>query len=325
LNVARRGESVAASNGDLAALARNQVSLGISCHLIGDVPASRSHIEAALLHPVEWEPGDHNHLNLDYPHRAHITLARILWLQGFPDQAREITQQAVAEMIAIDHPVKLCRALLWAFAVFYWNDETAHFEEHVDRIILESRRHALDFLQTIGQAVKGVVIIARGDTRDGLRLLQSSVGKMHSDRYGPQTDFSIQLADALAAVEQYDDALNTIDRAISRAGHHNLMLEMPDMLRVKAEVLISMRSPDFARAERYMKQSLELARRQAALGLELRTAVSLARLWLRQGRPDVARGVLAPVHARFTEGFNSHLLTTARDLLSGSLRISPSD
>jgi predicted ATPase len=96
------------------------------------------------------------------------------------------------------------------------------------------------------------------------------------------------------------------------------------MLRVKGEVLISMRA-DFARAERCMKQSLDFARRQGALGLELRTAVSLARLWLRQGRPDVARAVLAPVHARFSEGFNSRLLTTARDLLSGSLRISPSD
>jgi predicted ATPase/DNA-binding winged helix-turn-helix (wHTH) protein len=325
LNIARRGESIAAGNGDFVALARNQVSLGISCHLIGDVPASRAHIDAALSHPVGWDPGDHNHLNFDYPRRAQITLARILWLQGFPDQSREITRRAVADVIAIDHPVKLCRALLWAFAVFYWNDETAHFEEHVDRIILESHRHALDFLQTIGQAVKGVVVIARGDSKDGLALLQSSVEKMHNDRYGPQTDFSIQLAETLAAVEQYDDALNTIDRAISRAGHHNLLFEMPDMLRVKGEVLISMRRADFARAERCMKQSLDLARRQGALGLELRTAVSLARLWLRQGRPDVARGVLAPVHARFTEGFDSRLLTTARDLLSGSLRISPSD
>lgn len=228
-------------------------------------------------------------------------------------------------MIAIDHPVKLCRALLWAFAVFYWNDETAYFEEHVDRIILESHRHALDFLQTIGQAVRGVVVIARGDTRDGLRLLQSSVEKMHGDRYGPQTDFSIQLAETLAAVEQHDGALTTIDRAISRAGHHNLLFEMPDMLRAKGEVLISMRRADFAQAERCMKQSLDLARRQGALGLELRTAVSLARLWLRQGRADVARGVLAPVYARFTEGFDSRLLTTARDLLSGRFRISPSE
>lgn len=97
------------------------------------------------------------------------------------------------------------------------------------------------------------------------------------------------------------------------------------MLRAKGEVLISMRRADFAQAERCMKQSLDLARRQGALGLELRTAVSLARLWLRQGRADVARGVLAPVYARFTEGFDSRLLTTARDLLSGRFRISPSE
>ena len=52
MNTARRGEAIAAAKGDSAALARMQVSLGISCHFLGEVAASRSYIEAALLHPA---------------------------------------------------------------------------------------------------------------------------------------------------------------------------------------------------------------------------------------------------------------------------------
>src|SRR5882724_1413574 len=89
----------------------------------------------------------------------------------------------------------------------------------------------------------------RGETKAGFVLLKASIEKMHSYRLGPVTDFSVQLAGALAIAAQCDEALNTIDRAIARARHHNFLLEMPDLFRVKGEVLISMKSPDFAQAE----------------------------------------------------------------------------
>jgi predicted ATPase len=314
-NIAKRGEAIAASNEDFTALARMRVSLGVSCHYAGDVPASRSYVEAALLQPQGLESDAHSRLTFDYPQRAQITLARILWLQGYPDRAREVARRAVADVIAIDHPVKLCRALIWAFAVFYWNSEAENYEEYVDRLLVEAREHALVVLQTIGETMKGIVLMARGETEAGFVLLKASIEKMHGYRLGPVTDFSVQLAGALAITAQCDEALNTIDRAIARARHHNFLLEMPDLLRVKGEVLISMKSPDFAQPESCLRQSLDLAKRQGALGFELRTAFSLAKLWLQQGRREEARGMLAPVYARFTEGFNSRLLTAAKELL----------
>jgi len=93
-------------------------------------------------------------------------------------------------------------------------------------------------------------------------------------------------------------------------------MEMPDMLRVKGEVLILSNSPDLSQAEKSFRQSLELAQTQGALGYELRTAVSLARLWLQQGRSSESRDLLAPVYAQFSEGFNTYWLTAARELLN---------
>jgi predicted ATPase/DNA-binding winged helix-turn-helix (wHTH) protein len=315
LKTAKRGEVVAIASEDPAAVARMRVSLSISCHYLGDVAASRSYIEAALSHP-SLEAKIHDGLPLDYTGRAHITLARILWLQGYPDQATETARRAISHVITMNHPIMLCRALLSAFDVFYWNEELENYEEHIDRIVIETRRHSLVTFQIVGEAMKGIALLARGEAGLGLAMLKDSVEKLQSQRFGAVAGLCVPLAAALAATDHDNEALDTIDRAIAQARHCNFMMEMPDMMRARAEVLMRKRNPDFPQAERSLKQSLELARCQGTLGYELRTAISLARLWLRQGRRDEALDMLAPIHGRFTEGFHTRGLRAAGELLA---------
>ena len=48
---------------------------------------------------------------------------------------------------------------------------------------------------------------------------------------------------------------------------------------------------------------------------ELRAAMSMARLWRHQGKPQQARELLAPVYGWFTEGFDTRDLKEAKALL----------
>ena len=64
-------------------------------------------------------------------------------------------------------------------------------------------------------------------------------------------------------------------------------------------------------------RALEIAQDKKTLSLELRAAVSLGRLWTKQGQPERARELLAPIYARFTEGFDCPDLVEARALLEG--------
>ncbi|MBR1119901.1 helix-turn-helix transcriptional regulator [Bradyrhizobium lablabi] len=315
LNIARRGETVAGQSDDLAALARMRVSLSISYHFFGDVAASRSHIEAALLHSG-LEADVHRSLTFDYPRRAQITLARILWLQGYFDQAMETARAALADVAAVDQPIKLCRALLWAYAVFYWNQELDEFEEHIERLRTETRRYNLGSLQIFGDALKGTALLERGEVDAALALLQGSVEKMHSNRFNGASGFNIPLARALAAANRPNEALQVIERAIDEGESCNFGMEMSDMLRLRGELLTSGDNMDLLQAENTLLQSLELARTQGALGYELRTAVSLARLWRRQDRRKEAHGMLAPILARFSEGFRTRGYRAAADLLA---------
>jgi predicted ATPase len=64
-----------------------------------------------------------------------------------------------------------------------------------------------------------------------------------------------------------------------------------------------------------LNEAIAVAREQSALALELRSATSLARLLSESGRRDEARHMLALVYDRFTEGFETADLRSARRLI----------
>ncbi len=97
-----------------------------------------------------------------------------------------------------------------------------------------------------------------------------------------------------------------------------------ELYRLKGELLLQsggqslesgVSNPQSAVAATYFHQALDTARRQQTKSLELRTAMSLARLWQRQGKRDAARQLLAEVYDWFTEGFDTVDLQEARALL----------
>ena len=95
---------------------------------------------------------------------------------------------------------------------------------------------------------------------------------------------------------------------------------MPEILRIKGHLLASAPRSDFSEAKDWLLRSLELARQQSALGWELRTATTLARLLSDQGRTTEAHDMLAGIYGRFTEGFDTSDLRIARRLLDDPSR-----
>jgi predicted ATPase len=69
------------------------------------------------------------------------------------------------------------------------------------------------------------------------------------------------------------------------------------------------------RAEAYFERALAVARQQQAKSWELRSAMSMARLWRSQGKAQQARELLARVYGWFTEGFDTLDLKEAKALL----------
>ena len=85
--------------------------------------------------------------------------------------------------------------------------------------------------------------------------------------------------------------------------------------RLQGELLLQLAAPDATQAAACFQQALAIARRQQAKSWELRAAISLARLWQRQGKRTDAYELLAPTYGWFTEGFDTADLQEAKALL----------
>jgi predicted ATPase/DNA-binding winged helix-turn-helix (wHTH) protein len=316
LKFAERSEAVAASIGDPVGIAGSHSALGISRHLEGDTISAHAHLEAALVQLPASQRIDTFHLGFDYRNRARIALARTLWLEGFPDRAAMVARQTVEEAETFNHPVTLCIALIWAVSVSIWEGDLSVAEEYIDRFIAEADRHYLEPYQAVGRGVKGELAVKRGQAETGIVLLRDALETLHGLRYELlTTTFNSALAEGLAMAGRSEEALAMIAQAIALVEQNGDLFMLPELLRIKAAILMTSPDPDLALAERCLLQSLGLAERQSALSWQLRTATDLARLYLAQNQSDQARNVLAPLYRRFTEGFETSDLQAAKNLL----------
>ena len=87
------------------------------------------------------------------------------------------------------------------------------------------------------------------------------------------------------------------------------------MSRLQGALLLQLPRP-VSQAEAAFRRALDVARCQQAKALELRAAMSLARVWQQQGRQVEASALLAPLYAWFTEGFDTPDLQEATTLLA---------
>jgi predicted ATPase len=311
---AQRGEAVAREIGDPVGIAAAHAMLGISHHLMGDQAAARVHLESALVQLPASQRIATMYFGFHHRNRARIALARTLWLLGCPDQAVRVASETVDEAAGIGNPVTLCIALIWAVCVYHWIGDSARAEESIERFIAHANRHSLAPYYAVGLGVKGELSVIRGEAEAGVDMLRRALETLHADRYELLTTaFNSTLAEGLAMTDRMDQALATVDETIALIERCGGQFNLPELLRIRGEFLAS--TENARQAEACFSQSLELAARQSALGWELRTATSRARM--RAGRDHgESRAALAEIYARFNEGFDTADLKAALQLLN---------
>ena len=127
--------------------------------------------------------------------------------------------------------------------------------------------------------------------------------------------FLALLAAASAQVGQQEKGLTQLAEALAMANDTEERRHEAELYRLKGELLLARSAEHDTEAETCFRQALDIARRQQAKSWELRAAMSLSRLWQRQGKCAEARALLAPVYGWFTEGFDTADLQEAKALL----------
>jgi predicted ATPase/DNA-binding winged helix-turn-helix (wHTH) protein len=317
LHYARRSLTAAETVAIPAAIALARCLLGSSLHHVGDIGGARAELEAALQGGPGYQRTSTIYLDFEHYNYAGVALARTLWLQGLAARAVERARRSVKDAASMGHPVALSRALVWAVYVFLWAGDLDSADEHTDWLTSHAESHSLGPYLAVARGYKGALAIRRGDAKSGVESLPGCLEVLHAARYELLTPtFHISLIEGLAALGRVAEGIALVDETIGLVEANADLSYMPELLRVKGNLLLSMRQPGDADAEACLMQSLELSRRQGARAWELRAAIDLAALLAGQGRPESARGFLQPVFEQFVEGSDTADLKAAERLLA---------
>ena len=319
LDTAKRFRDMSASRGDTAAALVGERTIGMSLFYLGDYNNSRQYAESALLRYVR--PKDHSHIirfHFDPRIVSRTLLSKLLWAQGFPDQAMDEVRDLVEEATTVGHPMSLALALAQgACPVTLLSGDGTAAERFINLLLKHTVEHALDLWHDWGTCFGAMLLIARGSTEEGLKTLRRALDELPQDAFfAHYAGIHATLAEALGRVGAISRGHATIDEALMRSERDEERWYMAEFLRIKGELLRLEDTPRARKeAEERFQRSIDYARRQEALSWELRTAISLARLYQGQGQVIEARDALTPVYGRFKEGFQTADLKAANVLI----------
>jgi len=132
-----------------------------------------------------------------------------------------------------------------------------------------------------------------------------------------QPYFLALLAQAHAEAGQTAEGLRVLEEALTLVHKTGERFYEAELYRLQGDLLLADSTRRHAEAHAVYQQALALARSQQARSWGLRIAMSLSRLWQRQGKRAEAYDLLAPVYGWFTEGFDTADLQEAKMLLQG--------
>ncbi|HUA56899.1 MAG TPA: winged helix-turn-helix domain-containing protein [Candidatus Sulfotelmatobacter sp.] len=247
---------------------------------------------------------------------SHLSLS--LLSRGLLDAASGMAVRAIEEARGTNQPATSCIALACAAGfVFLSLGELDVAGRYSDELIDHAYKYALRPYHAVGHCVSGSLAVRRADPNTGVGSIRRGLAEMREVThllFYPY--FLAELAAALGAIGRIDEGLAEIDTAQRIATEMGNRWLIPEILRVKGELLAQRGSGDSIAIAELFRQSISLAHEQQALYWELSAAISLAELMRRQDRDAEARAVLAPAYDRVTEGFSAPRVKHAQKLLA---------
>jgi predicted ATPase/DNA-binding winged helix-turn-helix (wHTH) protein len=266
--------------------------------------------------------GDDFSFSYDYRVRALSSLARISWLRGYPDQAVQLGRQALSRANHLRHPATICLALIYVSTVFLWTGDWNAARQTIDQLNSTAKLNSFEPELAVGLGLEGILLYSQGHVEAGVHRLNGCLSLLSVENHQVLATMFIRcLAEGFASTGRFDNALEIVSGAMEMIENIGETFDTPEILRIAADLYAARPNPDLELAEQYLNRSLACAERQSALAWELRTATSLTRLHLKQGRINEAGKLLHTVFGKFSEGYDTLDMREAKLLLESlSLR-----
>lgn len=315
--------SLATEAGQDAELLVGKRLLGTTLHYMGNQAAARTFLQTTVeFYRPTYHERHRIRFQFDQLALGRAVLARVLWLQGFADQALRLTQQNIDYAVEVGHAISTCYALAeGACPVALLARDLDSADRYVRILIETATRHDLPFWAGWGRCLQAELLVQRGDAISGSEALIAAIRAFRESEWGTRLPELLGAsAQALGRAGRPSEGTVTIDEALALQGAEGYRWCAAELIRIKGELLLQIDPDDGApQAEQLFHESLNIARQQGALALELRAALSLARIGQLRGNAT-AMVPLSCVYSRFTEGFQTGDLQEAETWLAASRR-----
>ncbi len=235
---------------------------------------------------------------------------------GDIEQAVARADQAQALIRRLDNAYTWARSLYYDAILRQFVGDWVAVRVQADKAIGMAAEQGFALVQAVGTILLGWTQIHGGNGADGARQIRQGVDAYRATGASLQLPhFLIPLAEAARVLGRPEEALDVLTEAIALVEKTEERYLEAELHRLRGEMLLAHAPGDPRSAERAFQKGLAVARAQGARSLELRAAISLARLRQVEGKTTEARDLLAPVYNWFTEGFDTPDLQDAKMLL----------
>jgi class 3 adenylate cyclase/predicted ATPase len=292
-------------------------ALGVAWWWLGALPAARLHLEKgiacytpdqrrALVFRMGQDPGV----------VCRIYAAAALWLLGYPEQALARLHEALALAHELSHPLSQAYARCMAALVLQFRRDVPAVHEQAEAAVALSTEQGFPQWAALGMSLRGWALAMQGQGEAGMTQVRQGIAAWRDTGTALHIPyFCTVLAEISAHLGHPEDGLQALVEAHTLVEQHENCWWEAEIYRLRGVLLLRQPGTPPAEAEAWLQRALDVARRQEAKSLELRTAMSLSRLWQQQGKQAAARELLAPIYGWFTEGFDTADLQEARTLL----------
>jgi class 3 adenylate cyclase/predicted ATPase len=283
----------------------------------GDIAKARAHCDKAI---ALYDPAEHRPLATRFGQDVGVAIlfwrSWALWLLGYPAAALADADDALTNAREIGHAGTLMYILNGTTWTHNQCGDNAIAAAQCEELLALADEKGAPFWKALGMMAQGAVLARTGNASDASKMLTSGITAYRSTGSTLYLPFYLSyLAHARAELGQFDDAWRCIGEAMTAVETTKEKWCEAEINRIAGEIALKSPEPDAAKAEACFERALAVARKQQAKSWELRAAMSMARLWRDQGKPQQARELLAPVYGWFTEGFDTLDLKEAKALL----------
>ena len=234
-----------------------------------------------------------------------------LWAIGHPDQALARSQEALDLAQHVAHPFSVAQARFYAAMVHQLRGDAPAARRLAREAIALTSEQGLAFFLALSEVVHGWAIGAGGDVEAGLIEIHKGLGGMKATRFLLPYCYGL-LGDVLLGAGSSDEGLAAVAEGLAEVRRSGQAFTRAELHRLEGELrLIRHESEE---AEACFHEAIDVARQQSARSFELRSAMSLARLWRSQQRTIDARRLLESARGWFSEGHDTADLKEAEVL-----------